>query len=109
METAVDRSARGPGSAYLRRDRWESALAAADFEAAEDLPSRRTREAAEAADELVVFEGACVCESALPAAARDDRPVEEERNVDDARLAARGPVTRVAMGLTPCGTKSPRG
>jgi len=70
----------------------ESALPAADFEAALVRPSRITLEAALAAFDEVVFLGASVCESALPAAAFDLEPVEPLCSVFDALDAAFAPV-----------------
>jgi hypothetical protein len=75
------------------RDTCDNALAAADLDAADERPSRRTRDAAEAALALVAFTGAFRCERALPAAIRDEFPVEDERRANDARVATRGLVT----------------
>lgn len=70
----------------------ERALAAADLEAVLVRPSRSTLEAALAALDDVVFFGAPVWESALPAVVLDFPPVELLRNVADALDAAFAPV-----------------
>jgi hypothetical protein len=71
----------------------DSALAAADLEAALVRPSRITDEAAVAALDDVVLAGAAVCESALAAAVFDRAPVEPLCIVRDALDAALLPVT----------------
>jgi hypothetical protein len=66
---------------------WDNALAAADFDALLDRPSRRTFDAAEAAFDEVVFLGAFVCERALAAADLDFLLVDLLRRTDDAFFA----------------------
>ncbi len=83
---------RPTGYFFLLFPAWESALPAADFEAALVRPSRNTPEAALAACGDVVLFGALVCERALPAALRDLAPVEPLVSVFDAFDAALPPV-----------------
>lgn len=66
----------------------DRALPAADFDAALVRPSRRTFEAARAADAEVTFFGAFLCESALPAARLDVALADLLRRVFDAFEAA---------------------
>lgn len=81
---------------FLRElGRWDSALAAADFDCLLVRPSRRTPEAAVAALLEVVFDGAFLCERALPAAALDVLEVALLFNVPEALRAAERPVTLV--------------
>jgi hypothetical protein len=68
------------------------ALAAADFDAAEERPSLSTFEATEAAATEVVLPCALTCDRALPAAVLEFTPVDGEFSVLDALLAAFDPV-----------------
>lgn len=82
----------------------ESALPAADLDAAPVRPSRITLEAALAAFGDVVFLGALVCERALPAAVRDFALVDPLASVFEALDAALMPVVLpLAMTAPGCG------
>ena len=70
-------------------------LPAADFEALDVRPSRRTELAADAAFAEETFFGALVCDRALPLDVLDFAPVEEDFRVDDAARAAPVRVTLV--------------
>jgi hypothetical protein len=86
----------------------DSALAAADFEAALVRPSLITLDAALAAFGEVIFAGALVCESALPAV-RDFAPVDLLVSVFDAFDAALPPVVfPLAMAISQIGWIPPQ-
>lgn len=75
---------------------WDSAEAAADLEAALDLPSLRTADATEATLDEVTFPGEA-WERALPADLLEDLPVEELERTPEEVVATRGLVTFLAM------------
>lgn len=79
--------------------RCESALPAADFDAAEVRPSRRTLDAALAAAREVDSRGLCACVKALAAAVFEALPVLDELSTFAAALAALGPVVLVVILL----------
>lgn len=81
--------------------RCESALPAADFDAAEVRPSRRTLDAALATARDVDSRGLCACVKALAATLFDALPVLDEFNTFAAALAALGPVVFVAIVVFP--------
>lgn len=72
--------------------RWDRALPAADFDAAEVRPSRRTFDAAVAARAEVRSLLVRLCVRALPAAVRELFPVFFEASTFAAAAAALGPV-----------------
>lgn len=79
--------------------RCESALPAADFDAAEVRPSRNTCDAALAAARDVDSRGLWACVKALAAAVFDALPVLEEFNTFAAAVAALEPVVLFAMSV----------
>jgi hypothetical protein len=76
---------------FLEPGRWESALAAADFDALLLRPSRSTLDALEAAFFEVTLE-VLLCDIAEPAADFDALPVELPLRVVEALVAALFPV-----------------
>lgn len=85
-------AATGARRYFFFEGRCESALAAADFDAALVRPSPSTFDAALPALAEVLFFDAPVCESALPAAFLEAAPVDPLRSVFDAADAALLPV-----------------
>lgn len=86
-------------SAYFRRSRCDSVLAAADFALALAWGLLKTFDAALAAFGDETLPGALVCDSALAAAFLALVDDEEEDSVADARVAADLPVVLLAIGL----------